>query len=133
MVVLPELETGNEESGQAVVAALLDLKVEDGESAHAEVVGARRLEPRQHLPLGDGEPGQLRDELRGPGAGADYEPTRLITSAGGTHPHAARLCTPLQHGFATVDLSAVRLCLHHMRDVAPLRQQEPTLGLVQAL
>ena len=51
MMVLPELEAGNEKAGEAVVAAFLHFQVEDREGARREVLGAGRLEPCQHLPL----------------------------------------------------------------------------------
>ena len=42
VMVLAELEAGDEEAGEAVVAALLDLQVEDGEGARQEVLGPGR-------------------------------------------------------------------------------------------
>ena len=131
-MVLPELEAGDEEAGEAVVAALLDLQIEDGEGAGRKYSGRVGWSQASTWRSGTARPAQLGDELRGPGARADDEAAGLVASAGRAHPHASAPRAPIQHRLAAMNLGAVCQRLLDVRDVASLGQQEPALGLVQA-
>src|SRR3954468_3601739 len=53
VVVAAELEPGDAEDGEAVVAVVhVELEVEDGKAVRRKELGPERLEPREHLPLG---------------------------------------------------------------------------------
>src|ERR671912_199387 len=56
VVVLTELKARNTVNGEAVEAPLVHQQIEDGEGIGPEVLGARRLQPGQDLPLGHSEP-----------------------------------------------------------------------------
>ena len=132
MMIPAELEARDQKAGEPVVAALFHLEVEDREGAQPEMLRARRLEPRQHLPLRHRQTAQLRDQLGGPGTGADDQAPGLVASAGRAHLHPPAVRVPRHHRLPAADLRAVGEGLLDVRDVASLGQQEPTVGLVEA-
>ena len=83
VVVTAEFEAWDFVNGEAVVAAFLDLEVEDGEAAGGEEVGLVGLEPGEDLAFGNGAVGEKRDQICHPGAGGDDQAGRLVAGAVG--------------------------------------------------
>src|SRR5437016_3287423 len=129
MVITAELETRDAPFGQSVVPALLDLEVEDGERLRLEAVWLRWLQPRQDLPLGDGDRRQLWDQGGGPRTHRDHEALRLVAAAIRTDPDAVLERPPFQDPLAPVELRAVREGLPHVSQDAFFGRQESTVRL----
>jgi len=127
VVVAAELEAGDPEDGEAVVALLLvELQVEDGEPVRREELRAQWLEPGEHLPLR--LHGEAR-ELVHPCAGRKDEPVGLVLTAIGRDANAFAAGLPAQHALSRVNFGPVRLRRVDVCDDAPLGQQEPAVGL----
>src|SRR6185312_16803964 len=102
MVIPSEFEAGNLVDRKAVMAAFLDVDVEDREALPREPFGALRLQPCQHLTLGNREPLDDRRELADPCTRGEHQPSCFVAPSIRRHHDAltAVMRVPTEHAFA---------------------------------
>src|SRR5437588_8441760 len=78
VVELSELETGDVVDREAVEAPLVDVENEYRKRLRREQLGSHRLQPGEHLALGNRQLLEGWDERASPGSGADHQTIRLL-------------------------------------------------------
>jgi len=130
VVVAPELEAGDAVRWEAVEVLAVEREIEDRHARGLEELGPARLEPCERLADAAHRARRESRDVLGPGAGGQHETVRLDDASVRPHAHAAFELVPLEDALARSQHSALLECPAHVRDDAPLRDDEAALGLV---